>query len=70
MQWDEMGFDAIWLMGVWSTGPVGRELARNEPLLANEYRRALLISPTTTSEARRMQSPSMWSRRPGVVRGG
>jgi len=39
--WAELGFDAIWLMGVWSTGPLGREIARTDPRLVNEYHRAL-----------------------------
>jgi len=45
--WAELGFDAVWLMGIWSTGPLGREIARNLPLLANEYHRAL---PDLTEE--------------------
>ena len=39
--WAEFGFDAVWLMGVWSTGPLGREKALNDPHLQNEYNRNL-----------------------------
>jgi len=32
----DMGFDAIWLMGVWLESPASREIARNEPSI-NAY---------------------------------
>jgi len=39
--WAAMGFDAVWLMGVWSTGPLGRDIARKHEGLQGEYRRVL-----------------------------
>ena len=36
-----MGFDWIWLLGVWQTGEEGRRIARTLPGLLEEYRRAL-----------------------------
>jgi hypothetical protein len=40
-EWADLGFDAVWLMGVWTTGEVSRAIARiNEGLLA-EYRKIL-----------------------------
>jgi len=41
-EWADRGFDLIWLMGVWTTGAVGVEIARNYPTLQPEYRKALL----------------------------
>lgn len=35
------GFEAVWLMGVWTTGPEGRAVARIEPSLQPGYLRAL-----------------------------
>jgi glycosidase len=40
-EWSEYGFDAVWLMGVWTTGAIGREIARVFPGLQEEYKRAL-----------------------------
>src|SRR5204862_5221980 len=37
----ELGFHAVWLMGVWTTGPEPIEIARNHPDLQNEYRQTL-----------------------------
>ena len=37
----ELGFHAVWLMGVWTTGPDGVEVARTLPGLLHEYRAAL-----------------------------
>jgi hypothetical protein len=39
--WSSLGFDAVWLMGVWATGEIGRELALKHPGLEEEYRKAL-----------------------------
>ena len=36
-----LGFHAVWLMGVWTTGPGPIEIARTHPGLEQEYRRAL-----------------------------
>jgi hypothetical protein len=36
-----LGFDWVWLLGVWQTGEKGREAALAEPALMDEYRRAL-----------------------------
>jgi len=35
------GVDAVWLMGVWERSPAGRRIAREDPALQAEYRRAL-----------------------------
>ncbi len=37
----EIGFDGLWLMGVWQRSPRGREIAQELPYLQAEYRRAL-----------------------------
>ena len=34
-------FDAIWLMGIWTTGEIGRQLALEHPGMMDEYRKAL-----------------------------
>jgi glycosidase len=39
--WREMGFDAVWLMGVWTVGRVSREIARSDKGLEQEYRKVL-----------------------------
>jgi glycosidase len=36
-----LGFDAVWLMGVWATGAAGREVSRNDPELRAEYLKVL-----------------------------
>jgi hypothetical protein len=40
-EWKSLGFDAVWLMGVWTTGNLSREIARTHEGLREEYRRAL-----------------------------
>ncbi len=40
-EWRHLGFDAVWLMGVWTTGNLSREIARTHEGLREEYRRAL-----------------------------
>ncbi len=40
-EWQQLGFDAVWLMGVWTTGKLSREIARSHEGLREEYRRAL-----------------------------
>ena len=40
-RWAETGFDAVWLMGVWTTGEIGRQLALTGPGLQEEYRKAV-----------------------------
>ncbi len=39
--WQRLGFTHIWLMGVWTTGARGRELALTEPNLLKAYDEAL-----------------------------
>jgi hypothetical protein len=39
--WAGMGFDAIWLVGIWSTGTLGREIALENLILQNEFGRVL-----------------------------
>lgn len=36
-QWAEQGFDWVWLLGIWQTGPAGREVSRTRPDLRYEY---------------------------------
>ena len=43
-EWDQfrdLGFDLIWLMGVWKRSPAGRRMARTDPSLFSVYDRAL-----------------------------
>jgi hypothetical protein len=40
-EWASYGFEAIWLMGVWTTGKLGVEIARTQPSLQEEYKRIL-----------------------------
>lgn len=40
-EWASRGFDAIWLMGVWTTGDIGLQIARADPNLQEEYRKIL-----------------------------
>lgn len=39
--WAETGFDLIWFLGVWQTGPVGRRVSQSHPGMLAEYQRAL-----------------------------
>ena len=36
-----LGFDAVWLMGVWERSPAARRFSRNDPGLLEEYARTL-----------------------------
>jgi glycosidase len=43
-EWDsirELGFDAVWLMGVWERSPVGKAIALENAALVESFRRAL-----------------------------
>lgn len=40
-EWQHLGFDAVWLMGVWTPSKLSREIARTHEGLREEYRRAL-----------------------------
>jgi len=40
-EWQDLGFDAIWLMGVWTTGKLGLQIARDTPSFREEYKRVL-----------------------------
>ncbi|MDL1893067.1 alpha-amylase [Sphingobacteriales bacterium CHB3] len=40
-EWSQLGFDAVWLMGAWTTGKLGIEIARSHEVLRPVYRRAL-----------------------------
>ena len=46
-EWSALGIDAVWLMGVWTTGEPGRQLALDHPGMMDEYRKAL---PDVTPE--------------------
>src|SRR6266581_9469409 len=42
--WDaiaDLGFDAVWLMGVWERSPAGIAIANHNPNLLADFRRAL-----------------------------
>ncbi len=39
--WASHGFDAVWLMGVWTTGALGRQIARTNPVLRESYKTVL-----------------------------
>lgn len=43
-QWDtipELGFDAVWFMGVWERSPIGIAIADRNDQLLQDFRRAL-----------------------------
>ncbi len=40
-EWADLGFDAVWFMGIWTTGPLGREIARSHKGLMSEFRAIL-----------------------------
>ena len=43
-EWDSiaaLGFDAVWLMGVWERSPAGIRIAMQHPGLQADFRRAL-----------------------------
>ncbi len=43
-EWEAMaalGFDAVWLMGVWERSPAGIAIALRNPTLVESFRRAL-----------------------------
>jgi hypothetical protein len=39
--WARTGFDLIWLLGVWQTGPAGRQVSASDPDLLAEFKRTL-----------------------------
>jgi len=39
--WEGYGIDAVWLMGIWSSGPAGIEIARKDEGLLSAYRSVL-----------------------------
>lgn len=40
-EWADLGFDAVWMMGVWNSGKAGEDAARKHAGLQGELRRAL-----------------------------
>jgi glycosidase len=40
-EWASLGFDAIWMMGVWTTGRIGLDIARSHEGLQRDYKRVL-----------------------------
>jgi hypothetical protein len=40
-EWRDAGYDAVWMMGVWQTGEVSRQIARTHEGLQEEYRKVL-----------------------------
>jgi hypothetical protein len=39
--WADSGFDWIWLLGVWQTGPTGQQISRSTPAFLEEYHHVL-----------------------------
>ncbi len=39
--WAEMGFDWIWLLSVWRTGPAGQRVSRRDPEWRKEFQDTL-----------------------------
>ena len=39
--WARAGFDWIWLLGVWQTGPAGQQISRSVPALREEFHQLL-----------------------------
>ena len=39
--WASYGFEAVWLMGVWTTGDIGLQIAQTNPGLLEEYKKVL-----------------------------
>ena len=40
-EWAQAGFDWVWLLGVWQTGPAARRVSETNPAWLAEYRRVL-----------------------------
>ncbi|MDH4069547.1 MAG: alpha-amylase family glycosyl hydrolase [Ignavibacteria bacterium] len=40
-EWAGLGFDAVWLMGIWTTGALGRDIAMEHAGLQSDYRSVL-----------------------------
>src|SRR5258705_9685044 len=40
-EWASVGFDWIWLLGVWQTGPAGQKISRLAPALREEFHQSL-----------------------------
>lgn len=40
-RWAALGFDWIWLLGVWQTGPAGQRISRNQPDWRREFQQTL-----------------------------
>ena len=40
-EWAQAGFDWVWLLGVWQTGPAARRVSETNPEWLAEYRRVL-----------------------------
>ena len=40
-RWAALGFDWIWLLGVWQTGPAGQRVSRSQPDWRREFERTL-----------------------------
>ena len=65
-EWDavaQLGFDAVWLMGVWERSPAGIAIALENEDLLESFRRALPDFVTRTWSARRTASATTGSMR-------
>ena len=40
-EWAKAGFDLVWFLGVWQTGPAGQRVSASNPQWLEEYRRVL-----------------------------
>lgn len=46
-RWKALGFDMVWMLGVWQTGAAGRQVSRTNPQLRSDY---LQVLPDVTDE--------------------
>ena len=75
-EWDAiaaLGFDAVWLMGVWERSPAGIAIALENGGLIESFRAPCPTSAPTTWSARRTasvatRSTRTWAARPGSRR--
>ena len=40
-EWAQAGFDLVWFLGIWQTGPAGRRVSESNPEWLAEYQRVL-----------------------------
>ena len=40
-EWAQAGFDLVWFLGIWQTGPAGRRVSESNPEWLAEYQQVL-----------------------------